>query len=334
MNDLIYAFRFRRWIAPVAIVGLICNLVVVAAACADSVKLSDTPLRPTKKSCLVTLGPNQVGALGILGKLTEVCAHGQKRWAYASQIQQQGVFDLGYPPDLEQLLRLKPSLVLVNGGPWAIWEQVPWMQQLGLSIFNYLDFLEHHPLDRFAWALILGAKLGVEQNAVRVVAEFSATYKELQQKAKAQKEQRPLVLLGSLQGDTWVAPPGDQWMANLITDAGGRYLWEDAKREVRLPWEQILRLGKKVQIWIPLNHWQQRSEIMAEDQRYAFVPFISGKIINNNQRLNSLMANDFWESGLYHPHELLAELQQILHPEWFSEKRDVTQTSFKWWRPL
>jgi len=341
MNDLIYAYRlrFRRKIAPAARIGLIYSLVLVAiTACADRVFSAEEKLATPKKNCLVTLGPNQLGALGILGKLAEVCAHGQKRWVYTPQIQQKEVLDLGYPPDLERLLRLKPSLVLVNGGPWAIWEQVPWMEQLGLPILNYLDFLEPRPLDRLAWAKVLGSTIGVGPTASAVVDEYSAVYKKLQQKAQhLSLEQRPLVLLGSLQGDTWVAPPGGQWMANLISDAGGRYLWEDARQEVRLPWEQILRLGKKAQVWIPLNHWQQRLEILAGDQRYAYAKFMSGKIVNNNQRLNALMANDFWESGLYHPHELLAELQQILHPEWFTANNgndEVAAPSFKWWRPL
>ncbi|MBP5297131.1 MAG: ABC transporter substrate-binding protein [Bacteriovoracaceae bacterium] len=278
---------------------------------------------------LVALGPNQVGALKLLGKLDQVKAYGQKRWAFASEIQDVQVVDLGYPPSLEQLIRLKPSLVLVNGGPWAVCEGVPWMEKAGLPLFTYLDFLEPHPLGRLAWAKVLGKKLGVGPMALQRVEEYTLAYQQIQQKTQElPATQRPLVLLGSLQGDTWVAPAGGQWMAHLIEDAGGQYLWANRKQEVRLPWEQVLRLAKDVAYWIPLNHWQQAQEIMASDTRYALLKIKRGRIINNNQRLNALKANDFWESGLYHPHELLAELQQILHPELGS------RLPLKWWRPL
>ena len=47
----------------------------------------------------------------------------------------------------------------------------------------------------------------------------------------------------------------------------------------------------------------------------AFKSFKENLIYNNNYRQNAEGANDYWQSGITHPHIVLKDLVKIFHPE-------------------
>jgi iron complex transport system substrate-binding protein len=114
-------------------------------------------------------------------------------------------------------------------------------------------------------------------------------------------------------------------MAELLTLAGGRYLWvSDSHRgSVPLSFEAVFERAADADVWFTSHlDWMTRTDLLADNERYRlFKAFQNGRIYNNNVRLNNDGGNDFWESGIMEPHILLADVIKILHPERLPDHR-------------
>jgi iron complex transport system substrate-binding protein len=160
-----------------------------------------------------------------------------------------------------------------------------------------------------------------EAEANAFFEDVAGRYNEMKTLA-ASAEDRPTVLVNALYGDTWFASGGGSYIAQLITDAGGEYLWSDDESSGGLPlsFEAVLERGQDADIWLNPNFWLSLDEGLAEDQRYAeFASFQNGRVYNNNLRMNELGANDYSEGGVVRPDLVLQDLIAIFHPELLPE---------------
>ncbi len=96
------------------------------------------------------------------------------------------------------------------------------------------------------------------------------------------------MLLGLPFKDTWYISPGNSYISRLIDDAGGRYLWNDIKSSVSMPYslENVYLQSAKAEFWLNTGSVNSKSEIAAFDPRLkAIGSFKNGNLYNNNKTL-------------------------------------------------
>jgi iron complex transport system substrate-binding protein len=171
--------------------------------------------------------------------------------------------------------------------------------------------------------------LNEERKAARAYSEVKARYQALSARAQAVPESsRPLVMAGRSTRGIFTAAGGRSYVAALIHDAGGRYVWADntSAASFDLDFEAQLVRAANADVWINGGGWRNRTEMLQQEPRYAqFKAFRNGQVWVY-ERLDQLgTANDYWSRSVSHPDLLLADLVKILSP-------DVVPThAFEWY---
>ena len=101
----------------------------------------------------------------------------------------------------------------------------------------------------------------------------------------------------------------------MIRDAGGS-LWknEAGRGSLSLDFEEVLAEAREADKWILTdNDIKTRRDLTNRDPRYVFFKaFTEGQVYNNNRRVG-VKGNDYWETGVMEPQEILADFIQICH---------------------
>jgi iron complex transport system substrate-binding protein len=217
----------------------------------------------------------------------------------------------------ELLISMKPGLVIVMGNPDAKFSKYETLTNAGLPVMLNSEWLETTPLGRAEWVKLMAALTNKE---TLVNTKFDAVEKEYQRLAKIghTAKNKPSLISGMPFKGVWNVPDGDSYMAEFYKDAGTSYKWRNirGKGSLALNFETVAPEALKADFWLNVGYVDSKKDIQATDARYAdFKPFKTGKIYNNNKRVNDLGSNDYWESGSVSPHLILADLIKILHPE-------------------
>lgn len=223
--------------------------------------------------------------------------------------------------DVERVLELDPTLVMTFGSGDAQFDSHPQLIAAGVPVAINADFLEPSPLGQAEWGKFIAAFFNREMVANEWFAQVTAAYTALQAQASAAQE-RPTVLTGAPYQGTWFVPGGESYIARLIADAGGAYVWSDEQRVGSEPmsFEAVFERANNADYWINTGTWESRAAALAEDERFGeFAALQNQQVYNNNARVNAQGGNDYFESGLANPHLLLADLVAILHPELLPE---------------
>ncbi len=108
-------------------------------------------------------------------------------------------------------------------------------------------------------------------------------------------------------------------MARLLKDAGAIYVGANNgdRGSTPMSFEAVYERALNAQVWINGSQtWKQLTDVAKADERYQKIPaFQTGQVFNNNARVNQFGGNDYWQSGVISPDQVLADLVKILHPE-------------------
>jgi iron complex transport system substrate-binding protein len=219
--------------------------------------------------------------------------------------------------DLETLIALRPDLVLAMsiGDPEN--DVFAMLDRAGLPYAVDAAWTEETPLGRAEWIKFTAAFFDREAEANRLFDQIAARYEELRAIASS-VEQRPTVLVGTPFQGTWHVSGGAAYQARLIADAGGRYLWADdpSTGSIPLDFESAYARGLDADVWIHTYGWHSLADGVAADERMAdFAAWKSGRVYNNDARMNAAGGNDYWETGSVRPDLVLADLIEIFHPD-------------------
>jgi iron complex transport system substrate-binding protein len=218
--------------------------------------------------------------------------------------------------DLEALLALRPDLVLATsiGNPEL--DVFALLERAGLPYAVDAAWTEETPLGRAEWIKFTAAFFNREAEANRLFDEIAARYEELRAIAR-NAPGRPTVLVGTPFQGTWHVSGGAAYQARLIADAGGDYLWADDPTTGAIPldFESVYARGLNADVWIHPYGWHSLADGVRADERMAdFAAWKSGRVYNNDARVNEHGGNDYWETGSLRPDLILADLIEICHP--------------------
>jgi len=223
-------------------------------------------------------------------------------------------------PDMGLLLDLSPDLVMTAsvGGEWDFHD---WMMELNLPVVINGEWVETHPLGRAEWMKFIALFLNKEEEAKELFEYIESEYLQLKSLAagEAAQAELPKIFTGAPYQGTWGVPGGESYMARLIEDAGGDYLFSEREGtgSLQLPVEEVLKKAADADVWINAGWgWETFSDALETDERFAELKaFQTGKVYTNEKRVTAAGSNDYWETGVTVPSLILADLIRIFHPE-------------------
>lgn len=225
-------------------------------------------------------------------------------------------FAAGSVIDAELVVSHRPSLFMSGGATSA---ELSTLREAGVPVVANHEWLEPTALARAEWLKYMALFLNEEKAGQRIYAEMKARYVALSQRASAIPDaKKPTIMTGRGKRGDFVIAGGRSYVAAMIKDAGGRYVWADntATGTVTIDLEAQLERAGKADIWINGGGWTSRQAMVDDEPRYGlFDAYRTGQVWVYERRLTSAGANDYWARGVSHPDLILADLVKIFHPQ-------------------
>lgn len=217
--------------------------------------------------------------------------------------------------DRERLTALAPQAVFDY--PFGRGGQPPYNSTIAIT-----EYLEEHPLGRAEWIRVIGLLTGEEVRADSLFKAVEHRYLFVRD-LRAHLSEAPTVLFGSHWEQSWFAPPGNSYMATLIADAGGRYVFADssAQGNISLSLEEMLVKASACEhlgVMLASTGRMTPLTMVGGDPRLAGLDAAKkGGFVGNSAR------NDLFGKALLEPEVLLQDLRCIFHPNACSGHKPV-----------
>lgn len=233
------------------------------------------------------------------------------------------VKDIGYDSniDYETLIALAPDLVILYGvnGANAIESK---LRELGIPFIYLGEYLEESPLGKTEWIVPVAEVLGMREEGISRLSGISDRYNQLRRLA-ASSASTPKVMLNTPWGDAWMMPSTNSYVARLISDAGGDYIYKaNQSRESKpIDTEEAYRLALDADIWINTGQYTNLKDITTQLPKFSKTkPVTTGQVWNNTKNKDTIGRLRYWESGGMNPDLVLQDLIKIFHPELLTDK--------------
>jgi len=144
----------------------------------------------------------------------------------------------------------------------------------------------------------------------------------------------PRVIAGMSYGGIWYAPGGNSFTARLIKDAGGCYLWAaDTSRELQLSLEEIMLVADSADVWVNPGMFSTPEELLTAEPRVSHIKaFKEKRVCQNDGRKGPGGGNDFFESAVAYPAEMLTNLSFCIQNA--TKGADSVRKEFEWYHNI
>ncbi|MGF1584137.1 MAG: ABC transporter substrate-binding protein [Bacteroidales bacterium] len=277
----------------------------------------------TPVNSVICLSTTHIAMLDFIGETEKITAVSGSQYIYnesiRGKIENGELPDIGYDMNLdhELILELNPDIIFAYGVGAESRSYVERLQSLGMDVVLIGEYLEHSPLAQAEWVKFFAHFFERIDFATEKFAEVEDEYNLLSEMTRG-LERRPLILTGLPWRESWFVPGGGSLLAELISDAGGEYLFGSNKGRENFPvdLEKVFSMSSRAEYWINTGTALSMRDIEKTDPRLAGLPpFRNNSVFNNNARTSDAGGNDFWESGIVNPHLVLKDLIKIIHPE-------------------
>ncbi|MBR5674745.1 MAG: ABC transporter substrate-binding protein [Muribaculaceae bacterium] len=217
-------------------------------------------------------------------------------------------------PTVEKVIDMQPDAILLSPYQDASYGQIT---KLDIPIIECADYLEFDPLGRAEWMKFYGELVGRSVEADSIYNARVTAYNDVKQKAAGAKT-RPTVVTEMVISGVWNVPGGQSYMARILNDAGGRYLWADDKNtgSLALDFNQVLAVAHDADFWF--IKWTNINSL--KDLQGAFdLNKEMAAFKNKRVYVCDTDKTRFFDRIPFHPEVLLREFAAILHPELFPE---------------
>ena len=272
---------------------------------------------------VVVLSTTHIGYISKLGKESTIIGVSGKDFVsnpvVRKGIDEGKVKDVGYDQNLnyELMLQLQPDLVVAYGIGSDVAAHLSKMKDLNIPVVINAEYLEETPLGRAEWLVFMGAFYNQTEHARQLFKQIATEYDSLKGLVK-DIDKKPKVLSGLPYKDNWWVPGGKSYMANMIADAGGDYLWKDnnSRESFVVSLENAIVKAVSADLWINTGQTNSIADILGSDERFKIIPSLQkGLVYNDNLKMNSTGGNEVWEISPANPQYILNDLIQIFHPE-------------------
>lgn len=280
---------------------------------------NDTPALFDNIAIFTTTHANLLEELGCMDAIAGICETEYISNPHLRQALSEGcIHDLGsaMTPDRERIISLNPDLILLS--PYENAATYGNLEALGIPIIQCADYMETSALGRAEWMRLYGRLLGKAHEADSLFGIIEAEYYALRALTDSlAQEQRPTVLFDTKNGSAWYVPGGHSTMAQLVDDAGGRYIFADNTKSgsVPLAFETVLSRGEQADTWL-IRYNNSHTRMTLHDLGKVYQPYTLFKAYKESNVYGCNSAElIFYEETPFHPERLLRDYIGILHPE-------------------
>jgi iron complex transport system substrate-binding protein len=277
---------------------------------------------PAKK--IICISTNHIAQMAALNLMDSISGVANTSLIYngkiSANIKNGSLTDLGNEElNYEKIIALKPWFVFTSGS-WDGADKVnAKLQSLKIPSVSNLDFMEQQPLARAEWIKFVAAFYDKEVEADSIFTALENNYTTLKLLAGKAKF-HPTVFFNLPYKEIWYMPCRENYMTNLVADAGGNFLWGNEKSttgfNLSLDYEAVYNKAANADYWINTGFVKSLADLKSTDKKNTFFKaYKAGKVFNNDRRTTNASGFDFWESGTTNPDKILADLIFILHPE-------------------
>jgi iron complex transport system substrate-binding protein len=276
---------------------------------------------------VICLSTTHIAFIDVINETKSICGVSGKNYVnnenVRKRIDEDEVSDVGFDNSLnfELIVRLKPDLVITYGIGSQVAGYNQKLNDLGIKTIICAEYLENHPLGKLEWIKFLAAFYNKDNEANEYFNIIESEYKQLLSLTDTISK-KPYVLFGLPWKDTWYVPGGKSYLAKMVDDAGGEYIWKENESRESLPFniETMFLKASRADVWMNTGAINNKKDILKVDERFeSFKPYKNSIIFNNNLQTNKYGGNNYWEKGLVEPHIVLKDMISIFHPEIFPE---------------
>ena len=284
---------------------------------------------------VVALSSAHIGYMVRLGVQDRIVAVGEGKYVYDSTLyaraQKGEIQEVGNGGEInfEKILALEPDLVMTfaTGGAHDDYER---LSALNIPLMLTSEWQEETPLAKAEW-IKLYEKLFDAKPTFKQIKE---NYLKIRDDFKHEPDKCPRVLVGMSYSGVWYASGGNSFTAHLIKDAGGCYLWAaDTSRELKFSLEEIMMIADSADVWINPGMFSTPEQLLAAEPRISHIRAFSEKrVYQNDKRVGPGGGNDFYESAVAYPAEVLQNLRSCIQNT--TNGVDSTQSGFDWYHNI
>ena len=215
-------------------------------------------------------------------------------------------------PTVEKVINMQPDAILLSPYQDASYGQIA---SLDIPIIECADYLEYDPLGRAEWVKFYGELLGRREQADSLYSVIVNAYHAVKETV-ASAQSRPTVVTEMVISGVWNVPGGQSYMARIINDAGGNYLWADDKNtgSLALDFNQVLAVAQDADYWF--IKWTNINTLKDLQGAYDLNKEMAA-FKNKRVYVCDTDKTRFFDRIPFHPDVLLREFASILHPELF-----------------
>jgi hypothetical protein len=124
------------------------------------------------------------------------------------------------------------------------------LKELGIPYLYIGEYLEQHPLGKAEWMIFVAELVGRRAEAEALFSPIEARYKAIA--SQQNSTSRPRVMFNSPYRDSWFMPPATSYLVQLVTDAGGAYVYTDDgdNRSDVIDLEEAYLLASEADLWL------------------------------------------------------------------------------------
>ncbi len=273
---------------------------------------------------VVCLSTTHCAFISTLGDINSIKGVSGSNYIYENTlknlISKNEIVDIGYDNQLnyEKIISLNPDVVFAYEIDKTGISALQKIEDVGIPVVIINDFVESEPLGRTEWIKFFSCFYDKLEYGIHYFDSVEIIYTGLITEIDKIQTAKPKVIVGLPWKGTWWVPGGNSFFANYISDAGGKYIFDNNNNSESIPLsiEEVFSQAKEADIWLNPNDISFKSDIPEIDNRLkSFEPLINAEIFNNNKRKDKDGGNDFWESGIVHPDIVLRDLFQIFYPD-------------------
>lgn len=283
---------------------------------------------------IICMSSSHVAYLAALDHSNSIKGISGTRFVYNSSIQQLihsgSIVDIGSEalPDYEQIMLIKPDVVIAYGISGANNSYIEKLQKLGVKVLTIGEYLENSPLGKMEYLKLFGELTGKRKMADSIYIHKANEYISLKNiiSDALGNSSRTKVILNAPYNGIWYIPGEENYISQLIKDAGGIILGarKNEAQSAQLGFEQAYMYALQSDVWLHPNTLGTINEVTAQNKLFENIPALkNGRVYNNTLRNTAEGGSDFWETGAIEPHIILQDLAYILHPELFYNQPDL-----------
>lgn len=285
---------------------------------------------PTAK--VATSSTTQLPAFEILGKIDAIAGVENTDYVYSPEIKKaieagkiSGYGNAAGEISVEKVGALQPDVFVASGTPNPAYDSI---SELGIPVIGNAEWLESSPLGRAEWLKLTALLTNTEAEANKKFATIVADY-EKTAKLTRSVTSKPSVVTGAPYKGQWYRSGGQSYIARFLADAGAEYVFAKVPGTGSSPvdLEVILAEASDAQFWInatTTSEWKSVSDVVASDSRLSELKATKlSNVWNPTLRVGDKGGNDYWQTGVVRPDQVLADMVAIFHPDLLPDHKFV-----------